>query len=187
MPETNGHDNGKPVTTGTAGNGASGNGGGKLAAVLADAKAVKARATEELAVTIKAPEKTDVWKSVLRVKHDETPRSLALGVLSNVFLHLHPAKINRDAVPYNYTWGMGGITFYLFFVLTLTGVLLMFYYHPSKVQAFRDVLYLEHDVPYGKLLRNMHRWAAHLMVIAVELHMFRVFLTGSYKKPREFN
>jgi quinol-cytochrome oxidoreductase complex cytochrome b subunit len=33
----------------------------------------------------------------------------------------------------------------------------------------------------------MHRWAAHLMVIAVELHMFRVFLTGSYKKPREFN
>jgi len=88
-------------------------------------------------------------------------------------------------VRYSYTWGMGGINFYLFLVLTFTGVLLMFYYHPSKVQAFRDVLYLEHDVPFGKLLRNMHRWAAHLMVIAVELHMFRVFLTGSYKKaPR---
>ncbi len=42
-------------------------------------------------------------------------------------------------------------------------------------------------MPFGKLLRNMHRWAAHLMVITVELHMFRVFLTGSYKKPREFN
>src|SRR5207245_3393943 len=82
---------------------------------------------------------------------------------------------------------MGVITFYLFVVLTFTGVLLMFYYHPTKVQAFRDVLYLEHDVPFGKLLRNMHRWAAHLMVIAVWLHMFRVFLTGSYKKPREFN
>src|SRR6267154_6738 len=40
---------------------------------------------------------------------------------------------------------------------------------------------------YTSILRNMHRWAAHLMVIAVELHMFRVFLTGSYKKPREFN
>src|SRR5207302_8815698 len=87
----------------------------------------------------------------------------------------------------SYTWGMGGITFYLFIVLTFTGVLLMFYYHPSKVQAFRDVLYLEHDVPFGKLLRNMHRWAAHLMVIAVWLHMFRVFLTGSYTPPREFN
>ena len=136
---------------------------------------------------LKNPTKTQVYTSIFRHKHDETPRNRALGVLSNVFLHLHPAKINRDAVRYSYTWGMGGITFYLFLVLTFTGVLLMFYYHPSKVQAFRDVLYLEHDVPFGRLLRNMHRWAAHLMVIAVELHMFRVFLTGSYKKPREFN
>jgi len=63
----------------------------------------------------------------------------------------------------------------------------MFYYHPTKGQAYRDIIYLMSDVPFGKLLRNMHRWAAHLMVIAVWLHMFRVFLTGSYKKPREFN
>ena len=46
---------------------------------------------------------------------------------------------------------------------------------------------VEHDVPFGKLLRNMHRWAAHLMVITTWLHMFRVVLTGSYKRPREFN
>jgi len=136
---------------------------------------------------LKDPTKTQVYTSIFRHKHDDTPRNRALGVLSNVFLHLHPAKINRDAVRYSYTWGMGGITFYLFIVLTLTGVMLMFYYHPSKVQAFRDVLYLEHDVPFGKLLRNMHRWAAHLMIIAVWLHMFRVFMTGSYKPPREFN
>ena len=51
---------------------------------------------------------------------------------------------------YQYTWGMGGITFYLFIVLTFTGVLLMFYYHPTKVDAFRDILYLEHDVPFGE-------------------------------------
>jgi cytochrome b6 len=136
---------------------------------------------------LKDPEKTQLYRSIFRVKHEETPRSRSLGVLSNVFLHLHPAKVNRDATRYNYTWGMGGITFYLFIVLTFTGVLLMFYYHPTKVQAFRDILYLENDVPFGKLLRNMHRWAAHLMVIAVWLHMFRVFLTGSYKRPREFN
>jgi quinol-cytochrome oxidoreductase complex cytochrome b subunit len=137
--------------------------------------------------SLKDPTKTQVYTSIFRHKHDDTPRNRALGVLSNVFLHLHPAKINRDAVRYSYTWGMGGITFFLFIILTYTGVLLMFYYHPSKVQAFRDVLYLEHDVPFGKILRNMHRWAAHLMVIGVWLHMFRVFLTGSYKKPREFN
>ena len=154
--------------------------------VFKEVKALKDKALDDVN-SLKTPQKTQLYKSIFRVKHDEKPRSRALGILSNVFLHLHPAKINRDAVAYNFTWGMGGITFYLFIVLTFTGVLLMFYYHPTKVQAFRDILYLEHDVPYGKLLRNMHRWAAHLMIITVWLHMFRVFLTGSYKKPREFN
>lgn len=149
-------------------------------------KALKEKVREEVA-SLKKPQKTQLWRSMFRVKHDDQPRNRALSVLSNVFFHLHPAKINRDAVRYSYTWGMGGITFYLFIVLTFTGVLLMFYYHPTKVQAFRDILYLEHDVPFGKLLRNMHRWAAHLMIITVWLHMFRVFLTGSYKRPREFN
>jgi quinol-cytochrome oxidoreductase complex cytochrome b subunit len=151
-----------------------------------EGKALQQRALSELE-TYKDVQKTQLWKSIFRVKHDATPRSRSLGILTNVFLHLHPSKINRDAVRYSYTWGMGGITFYLFIVLTFTGVLLMFYYHPTKADAFRDILYLEHDVPFGKLLRNMHRWGAHLMVITTWLHMFRVFLTGSYKKPREFN
>lgn len=149
--------------------------------------ALKARAIDE-AKGYKDIQETQLWKSIFRVSHDRSdPRNRSLAILSNVFLHLHPAKVNRDAVRYQYTWGMGGITFYLFIVLTFTGVLLMFYYHPTKVDAFRDILYLEHDVPFGKLLRNMHRWAAHLMVITTWLHMFRVVLTGSYKRPREFN
>jgi quinol-cytochrome oxidoreductase complex cytochrome b subunit len=159
---------------------------GVLEEVQEDVKVLKEKAKEDLA-TLKKPTKTQLYKSIFRVKHDESERSRALSVLTNVFFHLHPAKINRDAVRYNYTWGMGGMTFYLFLVLTITGVLLMFYYHPSKGQAYRDIVYLMNDVPFGRLLRNMHRWAAHLMIIAVWLHMFRVFLTGSYKKPREFN
>ena len=139
----------------------------------------------------KLPERarrTQIWKSIFRVDHSRPDkRSRALAVLSNVFLHIHPARINRDAVRYGFTWGMGGISFFLFLVLTLTGLLLMFYYHPAKIQAYRDMLYLEHDVPFGRLLRNMHRWAGHLMVITVWLHILRVVLTGSYKKPREFN
>src|SRR5258708_6907268 len=188
----------KTETTPAGGNGAGGpngsNGKGRVAAavksIAEDAKPLPAEMQAKVKEQVEAakdPTKTLVYTSIFRHKHDDTPRNRALGVLSNVFLHLHPAKINRDAVRYSYTWGMGGITFYLFIILTYTGVLLMFYYHPSKVQAFRDVLYLEHDVPFGKILRNMHRWAAHLMVIGVWLHMFRVFLTGSYKKPREFN
>ncbi|MXY67916.1 MAG: cytochrome B6 [Acidobacteriia bacterium] len=166
--------------------GGNGNGARSLLGVTIDPDEIKKKAQIDLE-GLKQPTKTEVYKSIFRVKHDQTARSRTLGVLSNVFLHLHPAKVNRDAVRYNFTWGMGGISFYLFWVLTWTGVLLMFYYHPTKVQAFRDILYLEHDVPFGKLLRNMHRWAAHAMVLTVQLHMFRVFLTGSYKKPRQFN
>ncbi len=126
--------NGAPTPVGTpAGSGGSNgkNGKSKMAALLEDTKAVRDRAAEELKA-LQQPEKTDLWKSVLRVKHDETPRSRALGVLSNVFLHLHPAKINRDAVAYKYTWGMGGMTFYVYITLVFTGTLLMFYYHPLR-------------------------------------------------------
>ncbi|HEV2490964.1 MAG TPA: cytochrome b N-terminal domain-containing protein [Candidatus Acidoferrales bacterium] len=169
-------------------------GNGRKSGVLEDAKGkarelgdvLKAKAQEQLE-ELKKPEETQLYRSIFRIKHDEEPRNRALSTLNNLFLHIHPAKVNRDATRYNYTWGMGGITFYLFIVLIFTGVLLMFYYHPTKVQAFRDILYLENDVPFGQLLRNMHRWAAHLMVMAVWLHMFRVFMTGSYKRPREFN
>jgi cytochrome b6 len=153
---------------------------------LAVLEAVKEKARQQLE-ELKDPENTQLYRAIFRIKHDDDPRNRALSTLNNLFFHIHPAKVNRDAVRYSYTWGMGGVTFYLFIVLFFTGVLLMFYYHPTKIQAFRDILYLENDVPFGRLLRNMHRWAAHLMIIAVWLHMLRVFMTGSYKRPREFN
>src|ERR1043166_7478172 len=75
---------------------------------------LKDRALEE-AKDYKDPLQTQVWKSIFRVSHERSdPLNRSLAVLSNVFLHLHPAKINRDAIRYQYTWGMGGITFYLF-------------------------------------------------------------------------
>ena len=80
-------------------------------------------------------------------------RNRIVVMLTNFFLHLHPVSIKQQGIALSYTWCMGGITFFLFLVETITGVLLMFYYHPTKVQAFRDILYLEHDVPFGKLLR----------------------------------
>jgi len=99
---------------------------GMIERVREGATALTQRAKEE-AKEYKDPQDTQLWKSIFRVSHDRSdPRNRSLAVLSNVFLHLHPAKINRDAVRYPFTWGMGGITFYLFIVLTFTGVLLMF-------------------------------------------------------------
>ncbi len=130
---------------------------------------------------------TLVFKSIFRHDFEGTVRNRVLFVLSNVFLHLHPAKVKRHGLKMNFSWCMGGITFLLYIVLVVTGVVLMFYYHPDKANAYQDIKFLEYDVPFGILMRNMHRWAAHLMVITVWLHMFRVFMTGSYKPPREFN
>ena len=53
--------------------------------------------------------------------------------------------------------------------------------HLHPVRVLRGAVKLKHTVPFGLLLRNIHRWAAHLMVITVMLHMFRAFMTGAYK------
>lgn len=130
---------------------------------------------------------SQVYRSIFRRGFEDTPRNRFLAIFSNVFLHLHPPYVKRHALKFTHSWCMGGITFLLFLVLCFTGVFLCFYYHPDKINAYRDMKYFEYDVPFGVVLRNMHRWAAHLMVITVWLHMTRVFMTGSYKPPREFN
>src|SRR5205085_7411788 len=58
---------------------------------------------------------------------------------------------------------------------------------PTSAQAWNDIQSLHTGVAFGLLVRNMHRWAAHLMVLSVFLHMARVFYHGAYKPPREFN
>ena len=121
--------------------------------------------------------------TVTRTLEDGTP----LQILQNVWLHLHPPRVPRHGINFRFTWCMGGITFLMFLVTAVTGVLLMFYYRPTAEYAFRDVQYLEFDIPFGCCYEHAPLGSAPGMVIAVMLHMFRVFLTGSYKKPREFN
>ena len=131
--------------------------------------------------------KTKMWKSIFRHDFADSPRTRLQRVFGNVFLHLHPVRIAKDALRVTYTWGLGGISFYLFLVLTVTGILLMFYYRPASSLAYQDIKDLSFAVTLGQLLRNMHRWGAHLMVVTVIFHMVRVFLTGAYKPPREYN
>lgn len=131
---------------------------------------------------------SQVWRSMFRGgTWKDTSRDRAQHILGNVWLHLHPARVRSRAVKPNYTWGLGGLSFLLFLVLTVTGIVLMFYYRPTIGLAYQDMKDLEFVVSFGKFMRNMHRWSAHAMVLVVILHMVRVFLTGSYKTPREFN
>jgi quinol-cytochrome oxidoreductase complex cytochrome b subunit len=129
----------------------------------------------------------DVWSSIFRHPLPDSDLGRSQTSFTNFFLHIHPVKVDRHTLKPWFTLGLGLISFFLFVILTVTGVLLMFYYVPSVQQAYDRMLDLRGSVAFGTFLRNMHRWGAHLMVAAVFLHMCRVFLTGSYKKPREFN
>jgi len=128
-----------------------------------------------------------VYKSVFRHSWPDSARTRSLATMSNVFLHLHPTTIRRASLKVTYTFCLGGLSFFFFLVLTVSGVLLMFYYVPSVTQAYQDIKDLQTVVFAGQFLRNMHRWGAHAMVIVVFLHMCRVFYTRAYRPPREFN
>ena len=129
----------------------------------------------------------NIWKSIFRNPIPDSDHGRAATSFTNFFLHMQPVKVHRHSLRLTYTWGLGLISLFLFLILSVTGVLLMFYYVPSTTQAYDRMLDLRGTVAFGIFLRNMHRWAAHGMVAVVFLHMCRVFLTGAYKRPREFN
>jgi len=130
---------------------------------------------------------TRIWKSIFRRGPALTNRSRSLAVFGNLFLHLLPVKVREKSLRVRASYYLGSISFFLFVVLGVTGVLLMFYYHPAVPQAYRDMKDLRFVVSNGVFLRNLHRLAAQLMVLAVFWHMFHVFYRGGYRPPHEFN
>src|SRR5579884_1773060 len=98
---------------------------------------------------------TQVWKSVFRHPAPRDRRNRVVVMLTNVFLHLHPVSVRRSGIALSYTWCMGGLTFFLFLVETVTGVLLMFYYRPTAEYAYHDIVYLRADVALGTM-REIH-------------------------------
>jgi len=106
---------------------------------------------------------------------------------SSFFHHLHPVTIPERESRFRYTFGLGGLSIYLFIVLAVTGALELFYYVPSVERANTSVQTIQYLVPFGWLVRGVHYWAAQAMVVIVILHMLRVVFTGAYKRPRRFN
>ncbi len=117
----------------------------------------------------------------------QAERSRMRTVANNLILHLHPTRVPRAALRWSYTWGLGGISALLATMLVVTGVMLMFRYEPSVVEAYASVQALETEVPFGSLFRAVHHWSANLLVITVFLHFLRVFFTGGFKRGRATN
>lgn len=128
-----------------------------------------------------------IGRSIFRSPRRVTPRDRAAAHWSSFVMHIYPVKMRRREVSFRYSWYLGVISTVLLGSLVASGVYLMFFYVPSPSQAYTNIQTIQTEVAFGQYVRNVHRWSAHLMVLAVAAHMARVFYRGAYKPPREFN
>jgi ubiquinol-cytochrome c reductase cytochrome b subunit len=101
-------------------------------------------------------------------------------------LHIKPTYYHESVTRFTHTFRLGLLSTYLFLLETITGLILMIWYAPTPERAYTDMIRLLANVPFGQLMRDLHRLGAELMVAIVTLHMVRTYLTGSYKAPRQF-
>ncbi len=130
---------------------------------------------------------SELYRSAVRHPSPETTRGRAMTSFNNFFLHVYPVKVPLKVLAFRSTFRLGFIVTVLYTILLISGMYLMFFYHPAPPDAYFDMHSLSTTVAFGQFVRNIHRWAAHLMVLAVFLHLMRVFYSGAYKAPRQFN
>src|SRR5690606_41831900 len=115
-----------------------------------------------------------VYRSIYRNSYPTDDRNRVLVILNSLALHLHPTRVPKRATDVSYTWGLGGLSIFMFVILTITGIFLMFYYMPSADQAHWSIVGLERNVTMGSFVRNLHRWGGQATAIFVFPHLRRV-------------
>jgi len=108
-------------------------------------------------------------------------------LFNSLILHFRPRNVQEETLRWTLTWGLGGMAVVLVFLLLGTGVLLKFIYQPSPEKAYESILYLQNEVLFGRLIRNIHHWSANALILVAFLHLLRVFFTGAFHAPRQFN
>lgn len=113
-------------------------------------------------------------------------------------------EFGRKIFPDHWSFMLGEVALYSFFVLLLSGTFLTFFFQPAMTPVIYDGVYgplkgaemsiayastldISFEVRGGLLMRQVHHWSALLFVAAAGLHMLRVFFTGAFRKPREIN
>jgi quinol-cytochrome oxidoreductase complex cytochrome b subunit len=107
--------------------------------------------------------------------------------LRYLLLHLRPATVPAETLRFTLSWGLGGTAAVLILLQLATGILLKFAYVPVPAEAYASVLRLQEEIPFGPFVRNIHHWSANFLVLVIFLHLLRVFFTGAFHPPRQFN
>ena len=105
----------------------------------------------------------------------------------SLLLHFRPRVVPERTLRFSLTWGLGGMAAVLVFLLFGTGLMLKFVYEPFPGRAYDSILHLQQNIPFGQLIRNIHHWSANGILILAFLHLLRVFFTGAFVAPRQFN
>jgi quinol-cytochrome oxidoreductase complex cytochrome b subunit len=108
-------------------------------------------------------------------------------IFRGLLLHFRPRTVPERTLKISHAWGLGVMAVVLLFLLLCTGLILKFVYAPFPDRAYDSIVYLNNQVPFGQLLRNVHRWSANGLLFIVFLHFLRVFYTGAFAAPRQFN
>jgi len=108
-------------------------------------------------------------------------------LFNSLILHFRPRNVQEETLRWTLTWGLGGMAVVLVFLLLGTGVLLKFVYQPFPDKAYESILHLQNQVLFGRLIRNIHHWSANALILVAFLHLSRVFFTGAFHAPRQFN
>lgn len=106
------------------------------------------------------------------------------------FIEMNENIFIKEPIPLHmkkWFYCMGATPLILFGIQVFTGILLVFYYVPSKEMAYESVRHITEDIRMGYWIRGIHRWGSNLMIISLLLHILRVFFTRAYQKPREIN
>ncbi len=148
-------------------------------------KAVIAK-SDEVVERITAGMNTNDIRSALRGDEPRRPNPRLRPHADGFWLHIRPSFYHNEITRVYPTFHLGWLSTFMFVWETITGIFLMIFYTPSPLVAYSNMWNILSNVPLGQLMRNMHRLGAEVMVIVVALHMLRTFITGSYKKPRQF-
>ena len=142
--------------------------------------------TDEVVTRITAGLNVEEIRSVLRGDPPKRPNPRVKPHADAFWMHMRPTYFHEKVMNLYPTFRLGWLSVYFMVFETITGLVLMLWYTPSPLRAFEDMQKIISNVPLGLMVRDLHRLGAEFMVMVVLLHMLRTFITGSYKKPRQF-
>lgn len=129
-----------------------------------------------------------IWYSIFPgTHHGRIDRERYRQLFNSLLLHFRPKTVPRLTLKFTLTWGLGGMAVVLVVMLFTSGLMLKFAYQPVPDRAYESIVRLQNAVYFGQLIRNIHHWSGNALLLVAFLHFLRVFFSGAFHSPRQFN